>query len=136
MWNWHEGKVALEHLFFTGQVAAARRVNFERLYDTIYQERYMGLPLENVEGYRNSSAVNFAEGLRGHLLLVHGSGDDNVHYAGSELLLNRLIELDKPVDFMEYPNRTHSISQGTGTTLHIYSLLLRYLEEHLPTAPQ
>jgi dipeptidyl-peptidase-4 len=68
------------------------------------------------------------------LLLVHGSGDDNVHYAGSELLLNRLIELDKPVDFMEYPNRTHSISQGKGTLLHLYSLLLRYLEEHLPTA--
>ena len=96
----------------------------------------MGLPLENVEGYRNSSAVNFAEGLRGHLLLVHGSGDDNVHYAGSELLLNRLIELDKPVDFMEYPARTHSISQGQGTLLHLYSLLLRYLEEHAPvTAP-
>ena len=95
----------------------------------------MGLPLENVEGYRNSSAVNFTEGLRGNLLLVHGSGDDNVHYAGSELLLNRLIELDKPIDFMEYPDRTHSISQGMGTLLHLYSLLLRYLEEHLPATP-
>jgi dipeptidyl-peptidase-4 len=57
-----------------------------------------------------------------------------VHYSGSELLLNRLIELDKPIDFMEYPNRTHSISQGTSTLLHLYSLLLRYLEERLPTA--
>jgi dipeptidyl-peptidase 4 len=103
-----------------------------RLYDTIYQERYMGLPLQNVEGYRNSSAINFAEGLRGSLLIVHGSGDDNVHYAGTELLLNRLIELDKPVDFMEYPNRTHAISEGAGTVLHVNSLLLRYLEEHLP----
>jgi len=106
-----------------------------RLYDTIYQERYMGLPLQNVEGYRNSSAINFAEGLRGNLLIVHGSGDDNVHYAGSELLLNRLIELDKPVDFMEYPNRTHAIYEGSGTRLHLYSLLLRYLEEHIPPVP-
>jgi len=70
------------------------------------------------------------------LLLVHGSGDDNVHSAGSELLLNRLIELDKPVDFMEYPGRTHSISQGQVTLLHLYSLLLRYLEQNSPvTAP-
>ena len=141
VWGWSGGGSSTLNLMFrspdlynVGMSVAP--VPDLRLYDTIYQERYMGLPLENVEGYRNSSAVNFAEGLRGHLLLVHGSGDDNVHYAGSELLLNRLIELDKPVDFMEYPNRTHSISQGTGTTLHIYSLLLRYLEEHLPTAPQ
>jgi dipeptidyl-peptidase-4 len=105
-----------------------------RLYDTIYQERYIGLPLQNVEGYRNSSAINFAEGLRGSLLIIHGSGDDNVHYAGTELLLNRLIELDKPVDFMGYPNRTHALTEGAGTALHLHTLLLRYLEEHLPPA--
>ena len=92
----------------------------------------MGLPLDNVEGYKSSSAINYAEGLKGHLLIVHGSGDDNVHYGGTELLLNRLIELDKPIDFMEYPNRTHSINEGAGTTLHLYSLLLRYLEAHNP----
>jgi dipeptidyl-peptidase-4 len=141
VWGWSGGGSSTLNLMFrspdlykVGMSVAP--VPDLRLYDTIYQERYMGLPLENVEGYRNSSAVNFAEGLRGHLLLVHGSGDDNVHYAGSELLLNRLIELDKPVDFMEYPDRTHSISQGQGTLLHLYSLLLRYLEEHSPvTAP-
>ncbi len=140
VWGWSGGGSSTLNLMFRSPDLYSVGMSVApvpdlRLYDTIYQERYMGLPLENVEGYRNSSAVNFAEGLRGHLLLVHGSGDDNVHYAGSELLLNRLIELDKPVDFMEYPNRTHSISQGTGTTLHIYSLLLRYLEEHLPAAP-
>jgi dipeptidyl-peptidase-4 len=137
VWGWSGGGSSTLNLMFRApdlykvgmSVAPVPEL---RLYDTIYQERYMGLPLENAEGYRNSSAVNFAEGLRGNLLLVHGSGDDNVHYAGSELLLNRLIELDKPVDFMEYPNRTHSISQGKGTLLHLYSLLLRYLEEHLP----
>ena len=141
VWGWSGGGSSTLNLMFRApdlyQVGmSVAPVPDLRLYDTIYQERYMGLPLENVEGYRNSSAVNFAEGLRGHLLLVHGSGDDNVHYAGSELLLNRLIELDKPVDFMEYPNRTHSISQGTGTLLHLYSLLLRYLEEHVPAAAQ
>jgi dipeptidyl-peptidase-4 len=140
VWGWSGGGSSTLNLMFrspdlykVGMSVAP--VPDLRLYDTIYQERYMGLPLENVEGYRNSSAVNFTEGLRGNLLLVHGSGDDNVHYAGSELLLNRLIELDKPIDFMEYPDRTHSISQGMGTLLHLYSLLLRYLEEHLPATP-
>ena len=141
VWGWSGGGSSTLNLMFRSPDLYSVGMSIApvpdlRLYDTIYQERYMGLPLDNAEGYRNSSAVNFAEGLRGHLLLVHGSGDDNVHYAGSELLLNRLIELNKPVDFMEYPNRTHSISQGTGTTLHLYSLLLRYLEEHLPNRAQ
>ncbi|MGA8144687.1 MAG: S9 family peptidase [Candidatus Acidiferrales bacterium] len=141
VWGWSGGGSSTLNLMFRSPDLYSVGMSVApvpdlRLYDSIYQERYMGLPLENAEGYRNSSAVNFAEGLRGHLLLVHGSGDDNVHYAGSELLLNRLIELDKPVDFMEYPNRTHSISQGTGTTLHIYSLLLRYLEEHIAPSAQ
>jgi len=108
----------------------------QRLYDTIYQERYMGLPQDNSEGYRAGSPINFAEGLRGRLLIVHGSGDDNVHYQGTELLLNRLIELGKQVDFMEYPNRTHSLAEGKGTELHLHSMLARYLEEHLPPGPR
>ncbi|MGC2266370.1 MAG: S9 family peptidase [Candidatus Acidiferrales bacterium] len=144
LWGWSGGGSSTLNLMFRSPDfykvgMAVAPVPDLRLYDTIYQERYMGLPMQNVEGYRSSSAINFAEGLKGHLLLVHGSGDDNVHYAGSELLLNRLIELDKPVDFMEYPNRTHAINEGPGTTLHLYSLLLRYLEEHIPpaaTAPQ
>ena len=102
----------------------------QRLYDTIYQERYMGLPQDNVEGYRIGSPINFAEGLRGRLLIIHGSGDDNVHYQGTEKLVNRLVSLGKPFDLMVYPNRTHSISEGEGTTLHVYSLIARYLVEH------
>ena len=62
---------------------------------------------------------------------MHGSGDDNVHYQGTELLVNKLIELGKPFDMMVYPNRTHAISEGVGTSFHIYSLLARYLEEHI-----
>jgi dipeptidyl-peptidase 4 len=104
----------------------------QRLYDSIYQERFMGLPQENVDGYKAGSPINFAEGLQGNLLIVHGSSDDNVHYQGTELLVNRLIELGKPFDFMTYPGRTHAILEGPGTTYHLYSLLARYLEDHLP----
>ncbi|MCC6930524.1 MAG: S9 family peptidase [Gemmatimonadaceae bacterium] len=104
----------------------------QRLYDTIYQERYMGLPQDNVAGYQLGSAINHAEGLKGKLLIVHGSGDDNVHYQGTERLVNRLIQLGKPFDMMAYPNRSHGIYEGAGTTQHIYSLLQRYLTEHLP----
>jgi dipeptidyl-peptidase-4 len=103
----------------------------QQLYDTIYQERYMGLPQQNAAGYRLGSAINFAEGLQGKLLVIHGSGDDNVHYQGTERLVNRLVELGKPFDLMVYPNRTHSISEGPGTTVHIYSLIARYIREHL-----
>ena len=106
----------------------------QRLYDSIYQERYMGLPQQNADGYKAGSPINFAEGLQGKLLLVHGSGDDNVHYQGTELLVNRLIELGKPFDFMTYPGRTHEITEGSGTAYHLYSLLARYLEQNVPAA--
>jgi dipeptidyl-peptidase-4 len=108
----------------------------QRLYDTIYQERYMGLPQENTEGYRIGSPINFADGLKGKLLIVHGSGDDNVHYQGTERLANRLIELGKPFDFMVYPNRTHSIAEGSGTSLHVQALIARYLLDHLTPGPK
>jgi dipeptidyl-peptidase-4 len=102
------------------------------LYDTIYTERYMGLPQENEEGYRRGAPYFHAEGLRGRLLIVHGTGDDNVHYQQTERLVNRLVELGKPFDLMVYPNRTHCICEGQGTGLHLFSLLTRYLTEHLP----
>ena len=140
VWGWSGGGTNTLNLIFRHpelyQVGmAVAPVPDQRLYDTIYQERYMGLPQDNAEGYRAGSAINFAEGLRGKLLIVHGSGDDNVHFQGTELLVNRLIELGKTFDFMVYPDRTHSISEGTGTSLHIRELLARYLEEHLPPGP-
>jgi dipeptidyl-peptidase 4 len=110
---------------------AVSPVSDQRLYDSIYQERYMGLPQSNAEGYKAGSPINFAEGLSGKLLLVHGSGDDNVHYQGTELLVNRLVELGKPFDFMTYPGRTHALVEGPGTAFHLYSLLGRFLEEHM-----
>ena len=96
----------------------------------------MGLPQDNAEGYKNGSPIFFVEGLKSHLLLVHGSGDDNVHFQGSERLVNRLIALGKAFDFMDYPNRTHAISEGEGTSLHLHSLLARYLMENLPAGPK
>lgn len=141
VWGWSGGGTNTLNLMFRSPDLykvgmAVAPVPDQRLYDTIYQERYMGLPQQNVEGYRSGSAINFAAGLRGDLLIVHGSGDDNVHFQGTELLVNRLIELGKQFDFMVYPGRTHSISEGPGTTLHVYSLLARYLEEHLPAGPR
>jgi dipeptidyl-peptidase-4 len=104
----------------------------QKLYDTIYQERYMGLPESNAEGYRVGSPINFAEGLKGRLLVIHGTGDDNVHYQGTEKLINRLVELRKPVDVMVYPNRTHAINEGPGTSVHIYRAIARYFLQNLP----
>lgn len=103
----------------------------QTLYDAIYQERYMGIPQQNGEGYRAGSPITFAEGLEGNLLVVHGTGDDNVHYQGTERLINRLIELNKPFTMMAYPNRSHGIYEGPNTTRHLYELLTRYLMENM-----
>jgi dipeptidyl-peptidase-4 len=137
IWGWSGGgsntlNMMLRYpgVYSTGIAVAP--VADESHYDTIYQERYMGLPDENKQGYHDGSPINFAQGLAGHLLVVHGSGDDNVHFQGTELLINKFVELGKPFDFMDYPNRTHSISEGKGTSLHIYSLIARYLEDHVP----
>jgi dipeptidyl-peptidase-4 len=134
IWGWSGGgSNTLNCLFRHPEVfkvgVSVAPVPDQTLYDTIYQERYMGLPAENAEGYRIGSPINFAEGLEGQLLLIHGSGDDNVHYQGTERLVNRLIALGKRFDMMVYPNRSHSIREGKGTKLHIHSLIARYLLE-------
>ena len=93
----------------------------------------MGLPKDNPQDFQAASPVNFAQGLKGNLLIVHGSGDDNVHFQGTERLINRLIALNKQFQMMEYPNRTHGIFEGENTSRHLYTLLTSYLYEHLPT---
>lgn len=137
VWGWSGGGSNTLNLMFrspdlyrVGMSVAP--VPDQHLYDTIYQERYMGVPKDNAEGYRAGSPMTFAEGLRGKLLIVHGTGDDNVHYQGVEKLMNRLIELGKPFDMMAYPNRSHSINEGPGTSLHLHLLLSRYLMTNLP----
>lgn len=106
-----------------------------RYYDTIYQERYCGLPQDHPDEYKQSSPITFAGQLKGNLLIVHGTGDDNVHYQGTEALINALVAANKPFTMMAYPNRSHSINEGAGTTRHLYELLTRYLNEKLPPGP-
>ena len=103
----------------------------QRLYDTIYQERYSGLLGDYEEGYRQGSPINFASQLEGRLLLIHGTGDDNVHYQGSERLINELVKHNKQFDLMAYPNRSHSLKEGEGTQLHLHTLMTDYFEEYL-----
>jgi len=99
----------------------------QTLYNSIYQERYMGLPQDNAEGYEAGSPITYAEGLQGKLLIIHGTGDDNVHFQGTERLLNRLIDFNKQFSFMEYPNRRHGISG-----VHLDTLRYGFLEQYLP----
>ncbi len=141
IWGWSGGATnTLNALFRFPDVyqvgVAVAPVPDQRLYDTIYQERYMGLPSQNETGYRAGSAIHYAEGLRGHLLLIHGSGDDNVHMQGTERLINRLVELHKPFDLMIYPNRTHAIAEGPGTSVHVFKRIARHFLEHLPAEPR
>ena len=137
IWGWSGGGAATLNAMFRypdvykmGMAVAPPANNL--YYDTIYTERYMGLPKDNPEDYKQGAPVTFAGNLKGDLLIVHGTGDDNVHYQATEMLFDALIAANKPFTMMAYPNRTHAISEGKGTTLHLYSLLTRYLNEHLP----
>jgi len=137
VWGWSGGGSMTLNLMFrhaglyqTG-MAVAPMADI-RLYDTIYQERYYGLPQQNAADYTEGSPLTFADKLRGNLLVVHGSGDDNVHYASTERLVNALVAANRPFTMMAYPNRTHCICEGEGTSLHLYSLLTSYLEKNLP----
>ena len=101
------------------------------LYDSIYQERYSGLLEDYAEGYREGSPITHASQLEGKLLLIHGTGDDNVHYQGSERLINELVKHNKQFDLMSYPNRSHSLKEGEGTQLHLATLMTNYFEQNL-----
>lgn len=136
IWGWSGGgSSTLNALFrypelYKMGMAVAPEADF-RFYDTIYTERYMGLPQDNAADYDACSPLKHVEGLRGDLLIVHGTGDDNVHYQATEHLIDALVAAKKPFQMMAYPNRTHGIFEGEGTTLHLYSLLTSYLQEHL-----
>ena len=117
-------------IYKTGIAVAA--VANQLTYDNIYQERYMGIPQENLADFVKGSPITHAKNLRGNLLYIHGTGDDNVHYQNAELLLNELIKYNKQFQFMAYPNRTHGIYEGEGTSLHLGTLFTKYLKEHCP----
>jgi len=106
------------------------------LYNAWFQEIYMETPESNPEGYRRSAPINFAEGLKGDLLIIHGTGETNTHLQITEGLVDRLIELGKQFDYMAYPNRNHGLREGRGTAIHLRMLMMRYLIEHLPSGPR
>jgi dipeptidyl-peptidase-4 len=137
VWGWSGGGSATLGLMFqypeiykTGISIAA--VGNQLTYDNIYQERYMGLPQENREDFVKGSPITYAKNLRGHLLYIHGTGDDNVHYNNAEQLVNELIAQGKQFQMMSYPNRTHSISEGKGTNDHLRQLYTDYLKMYCP----
>jgi len=102
-----------------------------RYYDTIYQERYGRLPQDHPDEWKQSSPVTFAANLKGQLMLVHGTGDDNVHYQGTEALINALIAANKQFQMVAYPNRSHGIFEGAGTPRHLFGLFTRFINEKL-----
>jgi dipeptidyl-peptidase-4 len=136
IWGWSYGAfMTLNGLFQHPEIfrtgVAVSPVTHWALYDNVYTERFNGLPSENEAGYDRGSPLTYVKGLRGNLLLVHGSGDDNVHYQNSEMLINALVSANKPFTLMEYPNRTHCICQGRNTQLHLFELITRYLDQNL-----
>src|SRR6185503_18051941 len=136
VWGWSGGGTSTLLLMFRAPDVykvgmSVAPVPNARNYDTIYEERYVGLPQTDSAAYYDASPINYVGGLRGDLLVVHGTGDDNVHFQGTEQLVNALVAAGKPFTMMAYPNRTHGIFEGPGTTVHLYNLLTRYLHEHL-----
>lgn len=115
-------------IYKTGVAIAA--VTNQLTYDNIYQERYMGLPQENREDFVKGSPLTYAKNLQGNLLYVHGTGDDNVHYQNAEMLVNELIRHKKVFQFMPYPNRTHSINEGEGTSAHLAAMYKRFVNQY------
>ncbi|MGH7646462.1 MAG: S9 family peptidase, partial [Gemmatimonadales bacterium] len=135
IWGWSYGgfmslNAITQHPDVYKTAVAVAPVTHWKYYDTIYTERYNGLPQDNAAGYDRGSPLTYAKNLKGNLLIVHGSGDDNVHYQNTEAMVNALIAAKRPFSLMVYPNRTHSISGGP-TRQHLFELLTRYIEEKL-----
>jgi dipeptidyl-peptidase-4 len=136
IWGWSGGgSTSLNAIFRYPEVyrmaIAVAPVPDIRYYDTIYQERYSGLPQDHPEEYKQSSPITFAGQLKGALLIVHGTGDDNVHYQGTEALIDTLVAANKPFTMMAYPNRTHGLYEGPGTLQHLFGLLTSFVMEKL-----
>jgi dipeptidyl-peptidase-4 len=136
IWGWSGGgQMSLNMIFrypeLYSTAMAIAFVSDQRLYDTIYQERYMGLPEDNEEGYSEGSPITHAHRLEGNLLIVHGTADDNVHYQNFERLVNELVAHNKHFTMMSYPNRAHGISEGTNTTRHLFGMLTMYVLANL-----
>jgi dipeptidyl-peptidase-4 len=136
IWGWsYGGFMVLNSLFQHPDLyrtgVAVSPVTHWSLYDNVYTERYNGLITDNREGYDRGSPLSYVKGLKGSLLLIHGGGDDNVHFQNSEIMINALVAANRPFEMMEYPNRTHCICQGKGTQAHLFDLVTRFLDRNL-----
>lgn len=137
IWGWSGGGSSTLHAMFRWPDLYQAGISIapvtdSRFYDNIYTERYMGLPQENADFYKRAATLTYAHQLKGRLLLIHGTGDDNVHYQNAEAVINALIAANRTFDLMSYPNRSHGIYEGKGTTLHLRTLMTEFLHRHLP----
>jgi dipeptidyl-peptidase-4 len=137
IWGWSGGgQMTLNCLFRYPEIystgIAVSFVSDQKLYDNIYQERYMGLLNDNKDGYRNGSPINFAKNLKGNLMIIHGTADDNVHYQSFEMLVNELIKNNKMFSMMSYPMRAHGIYERENTSLHLRETMEKFWKSNLP----
>ena len=141
IWGWSYGGFMSSNCLLKGNdvfkmAIAVAPVASWRFYDSVYTERYMQTPQENPSGYDENSPLNFAPLLKGKFLLVHGSGDDNVHVQNTMRLTNELIAANKPFDQAIYPDRTHGIYRGINTRLHLYNKMTTFIKENLSSKKQ
>ena len=135
IWGWSFGGHMAAHCLLTGNdifsfgIAVAPVTNW-RFYDTIYTERFMRTPQENPEGYDLNSPLNYADQLKGKFLIIHGSGDDNVHVQNTMRMVEALIQADKQFEWMIYPDKNHGI-YGGNTRKHLYSKMTNFILENL-----
>lgn len=135
IFGWSYGGFMAANCLFQGNdvfsmaISVAPVTNW-KYYDTIYTERYMGLPQDNTDGYENNSPINHVDKLKGEFLLVHGTGDDNVHFQNSIELSEKLIQANKQFDQQFYPDKNHGI-HGGNTTFHLYTKMTNFIEENL-----
>ena len=139
IWGWSYGGYMSSLAITKGadvfkMAIAVAPVTSWRFYDSVYTERYMQTPQENPTGYDDNSPLNFTSLLKGDYLLIHGTGDDNVHVQNSMRMANALIEANKPFEFFIYPDRTHGIYRGQNTRLHLYNKMTNFIDSSLGTS--
>jgi len=135
IWGWSYGGFMSSSVMTRGAGAyklgiAVAPVEDWEYYDNIYTERYMGLPQDNAEGYKNNSPLKYADKLQGKFLLIYGSCDDNVHPQNSMAFCEALVQADKEFELMQYTNKNHGI-RGGNTSFHLYKKMIKFIEDNL-----
>jgi dipeptidyl-peptidase-4 len=135
IWGWSYGGFMSTNAILKGNdtfemAIAVAPVTSWRFYDSIYTERYMQTPQENPSGYDENSPFNYPEKLKGKYLLVHGTGDDNVHVQNTMRMIEALVQANKEFDWAIYPDKNHGISGG-NTRLHLYTKMTNFIKENL-----